>query len=299
MNEASRTQDSAFLASMRPLFMYRALAIAAWVGGFGVIILGRGGIASTWLALAGIAGSIVGSIAHLLLNLTIKQRAWQRFFEIYGLERLPENTAPFEDGVPLLGVMGKLGIKRNATTEFHTNLQGQHARLMELYVEFDKPAQGRKQAPTRATYRVFEIRTPTNFHHVFIDSKRNHIPLIPTAMGLLHDSVRINEKLVVEGDMNRYFNIYVPAGTMSNGLITLTPDRLLALREYGKAFDIEFVGQSIYVITRNSIRSSRDIMMYQAGIVELVLELGRSLRANHAAGNQELKVNPKPQNIIG
>jgi hypothetical protein len=59
--------------------------------------------------------------------------------------------------------------------------------------------------------------------------------------------------------------------------MTISPEKLLAIRDHGYNFDIEFVGSSIYIISNNKIRNLKSILMYQDSVLDTVYALGVNL----------------------
>ena len=66
----------------------------------------------------------------------------------------------------------------------------------------------------------------------------------------------------------------MPTDARYESLVTLSPEKLLALRDYGTAFDVEFVGNKVYVITDHKIKNVRDVLVYQEGVLKLLENIG-------------------------
>jgi hypothetical protein len=113
------------------------------------------------------------------------------------------------------------------------------------------------------------------------DSKSNSHFGFSTAMNVLSLSVRGNQKLDVGGDAGKYFTIYVPPDDRYRSLLTLTPQKIMALRGFGTGFDVEFVGNKIFIITRDTIRNIKDALLYQDDVLGMLDNIGIDLRKVH------------------
>jgi hypothetical protein len=165
---------------------------------------------------------------------------------------------------------------------------GYPVRLMSMYVTFDTASWTGLTSTKK--YLILEITTQQNFWHVFLDSKSNNGTFTPSAMRLLSLLLKQNQKITVEGDVEKYFDIYAAEGKKSENLITLTPDKLIALRDYGKNFDVEFVGNSIYLITGKTISNTEDLLRYGNNMIKLLGSIGQNLVRNQNTPSKVLTI---------
>lgn len=274
-----------FIQAVQPLFRARrrhaALTVLSLVASLVFAGLNLGVIAPLLLI------PIIYFAANMVIaDFSLQRKVWQEF-----ARHLEGGDASYTLDQPdhLLGVMGNLAYSLHLHVLASGTSGTRAVRVLQKAIDFKAP-HGIYPYYTR-WYRILEIGSQQDFYHVFVSSKKNHQPLFPTAMTLLARSIRQNQKLTVEGDVNNFFDIYVPAGSDYEGLITLSPDKLLALRDYGARFDIEFVGNSIYVISRNRIRSIQDVLIYQQEALELINNIGMDLALNQPVPQRELVIN--------
>jgi hypothetical protein len=55
----------------------------------------------------------------------------------------------------------------------------------------------------------------------------------------------------------------------------------MALRDFGTGFDVEFVGNKIFIITRDTIRNIKDALLYQDDVLGMLDNIGIDLRKVH------------------
>lgn len=102
-------------------------------------------------------------------------------------------------------------------------------------------------AAPRHTFRFLSARLPRPLPHLMIDSLRN---------GRLRTILPGAQRLSLEGDVDRHFAVYVPAGYERDALQLLTPDVLACLIDHGRRWDIEVVDDRLVVASRASGRRS-------------------------------------------
>ncbi len=102
-------------------------------------------------------------------------------------------------------------------------------------------------AAPRHTFRFLSAHLPRPLPHLMIDSLRN---------GRLRTILPGAQRLSLEGDVDRHFAVYVPAGYERDALQLLTPDVLVCLIDHGRRWDIEVVDDRLVVASRASGRRS-------------------------------------------
>ena len=177
----------------------------------------------------------------------------------------------------LSGVMGSLGYGHSVSPIVSGVYGGYSVRLFNEDVYTDK----KLRQGYRKTYRVLEIQFRQDFYAVFMDSRK---------LSGISRAVSDNQRLNVEGDVNKFFDIYVPQDSKYNGLITLTPEKLWAIRQYGKKFDVEFTGSSAYIISSSKIRSIKDVLVYQKAVLDLVKDIGVDVERKRSDATESLAV---------
>lgn len=269
-----------FINNTKPLFKKRNRYRVLFFGALALAVLGG----ETVFSVIGMILAI--GLIPLLTNARSRLEAavWKRFSN--QLHYTPTHHDKFFE--PLDGVIGTIGDNRLAYATTKGVYKNRYVRIIKLMVVFD-PSK-RVEASFTKEYRVLEITSNQNYYHVFIDSKSNDKTIFTTAMKILSLSIKNNQRLSVEGDVDRYFRIYVPKGDAYKSLVTLTPEKLLALRNYGTKFDIEFINNKIYVITHDKIKSAKDILLYQEEALKLIENIGTDVIRTRDDVNNRLTV---------
>lgn len=276
MTKHEFSDDHIFFASIRPLFRKRSYYVIA------MVVCGIVSLTGTAAIIALPIGIFV-LFKYAKTAVDIESAASRRFSEILEpIEEEPSTAKP-----ALKGVMGSLGERRYLLKRARGQLSGYNVTLWGYEVIW-KP--GQRNGNYFRSYRVLELEAKHHFHHVFVDSLSNSRLIGPSEMYVLSKSLRKNSSLTVEGDVNRHFRIYVPSGHERQGLITLSPDKLLALRDYGAHFDIEFVENKIYLISRSKIRRPEDILMYESSVINLVSSLGQNISRKRVIAEKRLQI---------
>ena len=258
------TPADPFVDAIKPLFRQRTLYRVLLGVGFAVLILGYNSlfIVPGWIII------ILTTIKLVHVNAAIERHVWSKFSEQLDSTVPTQGSGPPE---PLRGVIGSIGDRRTVFEHAAGTYGSYGVRLVTQTVDYKPESTNRGYS---RSYRVLELTARQNFYHVFIDSKGNDQSVVSTAMHILSRSVRGNPTLSVEGDVHKSFTIYVPKGDNYKSLVTLTPNKLLALRDYGTKFDVEFVDNKIYLISRNKIKNVQDVLAYQTSAFAVLQNIG-------------------------
>lgn len=262
-------QDSEFIHAVSPLFRqrikYRCLSVVSFIF-----------LVATYDTVFFIVTSVVSIllVSRLInVSLALEEKVWQRFeSKLHAVVEPP--SLIHQNPAPLGGVIGSLGDRRYVSVVVAGRYGKYDIRLLKQYSTFNAAT---KKGSFERAYRVLEITTRQDFYHVYIDSKSNNRRLSSKAMNIASISIDENPKLEVEGDVNKYFTIYVPKGDNFHSLITLTPEKLIALRDYGAGFDIEFVDNKIYLISEDKIKTLKDVLQYQESIFNILETIGEDV----------------------
>lgn len=107
----------------------------------------------------------------------------------------------------------------------------------------------------RATYGRYaqdfgfiRLTLPREFPHIILDAVANHLNTRDSAVPL---SSRAPEVTRLEGDFSNTFHIYAPGGYGSDVRYILPPDFMAFLVDYASEFDIEFIGNDLYLYRLN------------------------------------------------
>lgn len=113
------------------------------------------------------------------------------------------------------------------------------------------------------------MQLPREMPHMMLDARENRLSAARLA-GLAG-----TQKLKVSGEFDKYFTLYVPAGYERDALYVFTPDLMALLVDNSAKYDIEILGDKLYVygrklaITEES--SLRDMFMVLDKVGERML----------------------------
>jgi len=191
--------------------------------------------------------------------------------------------------IPLTGVVGTFGSGHRSRLLASGQINGTDFSVTHLSVDFLYPDQ---RGGYTKQYRVFAIRTAQSSPDIYIDSKNNNWGMDSSPMLFIRGSISHNPKLNVEGDLHKYFNIYMEPGAQIPSLVSLAPDRLLAIRDFGTKFDIELVGNYIYIISDAKMKSIEDLKFYQENVLNLLADIKSQLPRKIGDSTTGLDVKP-------
>ncbi len=106
----------------------------------------------------------------------------------------------------------------------------------------------------KQSHKIFSlavIKTEKSYPHIYLDAKQNN-------KGSHHKSL---QKIVLEGDFHKYFDLYAERSMNIETLSFLTPDVMQKFIDTARLFDIETDGQNLAVITAgtsNYVKSNMD-----------------------------------------
>ncbi|MCL1876794.1 hypothetical protein FWF74_02065 [Candidatus Saccharibacteria bacterium] len=108
--------------------------------------------------------------------------------------------------------------------------------------------------------------------HLLLNSKQN-------TFFLNHSDYKV-QKLQLEGDFAKVFDLFCPPNYHVDALQIFTPDVMAVLMEYGRAYDYEFIDNEVYIYS--SYRMSSDPENYIRSIVDLAERLTPKLNKQAA-----------------
>jgi hypothetical protein len=79
------------------------------------------------------------------------------------------------------------------------------------------------------------------------------------AVSTIPTAIEAAQKLNLEGDFAQYFDFYTPAGLQVDALTVLAPDFMQILKTSSAAFDVEFYGNEMILLTRETIYTPQAI----------------------------------------
>ena len=91
-------------------------------------------------------------------------------------------------------------------------------------------------------YSFARLSLNRNLPHMVLDAKSNNF-----FGSNLPDQFNGSQRMSLEGDFNKYFDVYAPNGYERDALYVFTPDVMQVLIDQGKDFDIEIVGNELFI----------------------------------------------------
>jgi hypothetical protein len=94
--------------------------------------------------------------------------------------------------------------------------------------------------------RGISIELPADMPHIYLDSQKGGGRLARFVLGS-------SQKLSLEGDFDRHFRLYVPAGYQDLALSIITPDVMQAIMDNAEPYDVEIVGNQLRLLTDRAV----------------------------------------------
>lgn len=95
-----------------------------------------------------------------------------------------------------------------------------------------------------------QIQLPRPLPHMILDAKSNN--LIGDRSVFAQEFPE--QEIMLEGEFNKFFTLYVPKDYELDALYIFTPDVMLTLMETGRAYDMEIVNDTILIFREGIIR---------------------------------------------
>ncbi|GAA3028667.1 hypothetical protein [Microbacterium dextranolyticum] len=157
-----------------------------------------------------------------------------RFAQANGMTWYPEANDP-----PLPGMIFGVGHSRRATDI----VRGERPRLVEFANYSYKTGSGKNE--TTSTWGYVAVKLATPLPHIVLDATGNN-----SVFGSnLPASFDRHQRLGLEGDFDRYFTLYCPAGYERDALYLFTPDVMARFIDTAAALDVEIVDDWLFLYT--------------------------------------------------
>ena len=152
---------------------------------------------------------------------------------------------------------------------------------------------GRNQ--TTHTYGYVKIPLVRNLPHMVLDAKANNTLGIVSS---LSDSFNKSQKLSLEGNFDKYFTLYAPKEYEADALYVFTPDVMAVMIDEGRNYDIEIVGNELYIYSRKHFNlTSQEVLESMTKIIDVI---GAEVRAQTRLYSDERAVQGNvTSNIVG
>jgi hypothetical protein len=239
-------------------------------------------------------GFFVVFLPVLFLGLTL----WQLFKRTACRLRLAQfaadNTFDFEPLAMVGNEPGSIFSMGHATASgrlFEHVVSGEYVGMPFEFGNF-RYRQGQYRERAR-WYGVLRVTLSRRLPNILLDSKQNnrfHISNMP--------DFKNRQKLQLEGDFNRYFDLYVPKEYERDALYFITPELMALLVDRGAKFDIEIVDNYLYIYSNEAFNLDDEAAVQT--IFDLIPRIGSEVEANTkryadaTVGNRELNEVAKP-----
>lgn len=151
-----------------------------------------------------------------------------------------------------------------------------HSRTLEASLAFENGLEignytyVKGSGKNRVTYAYSYARMSLsrNLPHMVLDAKSNNF-----FGSNLPDAFDSSQKLVLEGDFNNHFNVYVPNGYERDALYVFTPDVMAVLVDKGAKHDMEITGNELFIFKSGKIKlDSEEDLRLVLSIVESIAD---------------------------
>jgi hypothetical protein len=144
---------------------------------------------------------------------------------------------------------------------------------------------------SRGYFHGIDVILPAELPHIYLDSLQGG----GHQVRFIIDPA---QRIQLEGDFKRYYNVFVPQAHAAIALSILSPDVMVALEDYATAFDVEIYGNHLRIICNRPVAHSRtlqDKLLYVA--LKLMAEIDHRLSSwsdadSRAAHDQDLRIYP-------
>jgi hypothetical protein len=210
-------------------------------GGLAVTVttagLGGGNTARALVPLV-LVGIVIAIVAARALQRLRGGGKWARWLRIARFAQANGMTfSPVQGNPSYPGEIFQLGRDRAAIDHVSTS----SGRFLDLGNYRWTTGSGKEQQ-TR-TWGFLAIRLDRNMPNMVLDSKANN-SLFGSNLPASLDKKQI---LHLEGDFDRYFTLYCPAGYETDALVIFTPDLMTLLIDEAAPFDVELVDDWMFV----------------------------------------------------
>lgn len=175
------------------------------------------------------------------------------------------NGFGYQPSVSAASYPGLLFTEGNHRSSFDTVVSGTYQGLPFQFGNATLVT-GSGRSETRNYYGIICVSLSRRVPHVLLDSKHNN------SWGMSNFvSLKRSQRLRLEGDFNKYFDLYVPQGYERDALYFLTPELMSLLIDSGAQFDVELVDNQLFIY------SSKPFKLQSQEAVQRIFELIRSI----------------------
>lgn len=140
------------------------------------------------------------------------------------------------------------------------------------------------------TTGIVRITLPKVFPQIVLDSNKND-----RVQSSIRTEYESSQRMRLEGDFAKYFDLYVPAGLQINALSLLAPNMMQILVNHSGFFDIEFRDNELILMTRKSLYNPETMKLTQEAMTEQISYMERLMQSwNYIPQNQPFDMLEKP-----
>jgi len=235
----------AVLAGIALVFVFGTTALGVI---FGAVSAASAAASGQGMAVLAFAPVIMIVIALIVVATAIArafgartgERWWRldRFAQANAMSWYPSVPAP-----PLPGMVFGLGHGREATDV----VRGEQPRFVEFGNYAYRTGSGKNESTHRWGYVAVKLSTP--LPNIVLDAVGNN-GMLGSNLPATFDRA---QKLSLEGDFDRYFTLYCPAGYEADALYLFTPDIMARFVDHAAALDVEIVDDWLFLYTQREV----------------------------------------------
>lgn len=149
--------------------------------------------------------------------------------------------------------------------------------------QFDRPDKQQLELYTQQqTTGIVRITLPKLFPQIVLDSNIND-----NVQSSIRTEYKPAQRLNLEGDFAKYFDLYVPAGIQINALSLLAPNMMQILINNSGLFDIEFNGYELILMTRQPLYDPEVMKLLDEAMTEQLTYMDRLLQSWNYTPNEQ------------
>ncbi len=133
---------------------------------------------------------------------------------------------------------------------------------------------------------IIVVKLPRRLPNIIFDNKSDNFLGISSLGNATPSS---SQKVQLEGDFNKYFDVYVPKDYERDMLYFLTPELMQLLIEEGKEYDIEVIGDELYIYNNGMEFNFNDKDEFKS-IFKLIESIGSEFSENTDSYKHQVSV---------
>lgn len=131
---------------------------------------------------------------------------------------------------------------------------------------------GSGKSSTVHDYGYVKVKLSKHLPHMLLDAKSNNMF---SFMGNLPSMFGSDQKLMLEGDFNKYFTLYTPKQYETDALYIFTPDVMQTFIDSARDYDVEIVDDYMYLYSNEKFNLAKADEI--SGLLTIVARLAKDL----------------------